>query len=554
MMTVALTLRFAVGAAVLAMTACVGAGCSTPSSAPSLSVTPEPAGSSGEGAGGGAEHATLEAPLGLRRPSAPLYTGGAPFLAPCTTPVQDLPGDTTAVHVVTVHADRGPHASSKAVGVDRRLFGMNIADWRPQDYVPVPAPDFVAWLGALRPGVLRWPAGHASQGYVWARGGGVQTGSWELTPANLDAFVALNKAVGSEPLIGINVKRGNPSAAADLVRYLNVDHHDGVHWFYVGNEPDLGDGFASSPSTYADQLVAFADAMLAVDPSIGIVGPEMMTGADACGFQGSMDWMTPILARAGGRIAGISWHFYPLDSGQTLPTSSAIVSIPHLFQETAPDINGSGMSFVDQIMPALAATRDAHAPGASIWITEMAEDPGPAAGAGISDTQAAALWVGDALGRYAEYGPGAVVRFLFKSDGQAYALLDGDGHPHPTYGAYWLYARYFGDRFVDSASDALTDVAVHAALRSDGALTVALVNKTTSPQHVRLDVSGFCTQSASELTHSGGGALTSQTFTIEGQTLSSANVGTGIAATPLAAAHLFDTVVPAASMRLLVYR
>ena len=430
---------------------------------------------------------------------------------------------------------------------------MNIADWRPQDYAPAVAPDVVTWLGALRPGVLRFPAGHTSQQYVWARGGGTQTGSWELTPANLDAFVALNAAVGAEPLIGINVKRGNPAAAADVVRYLNVDHHAGVHWFYVGNEPDLGDGFAASPSAYADQLVTFTDAMLAVDPTIGIIGPEMMSGSNAGGFQGSVDWLTPIVTRMGARTAGISWHFYPLDSGQPAPWSSAIVTIPHLFQETAPDWQEAGMSFVDQIMPALAVLRDAHAPAASIWITEMAEDPGPAAGAGVSDTQAAALWSSDALGRYAEYGPGAVVRFLFRSENLAYALLDGDGHPHPTYGAYWLLARYFGDHFVDSTTDAVSAVAAHAALRSDGALTVALVNKTTSPQHVLLDVSGFCAQSASELTHAGDGQLTSQTFTIEGQTLTSANVGAGIAATPLAPSRLFDTIVPAASLRVLVY-
>ena len=99
----------------------------------------------------------------------------------------------------------------------------------------------------------------------------------------------------------------------------------------------------------------------------------------------------------------------------------------------------------------------------------------------------------------------------------------------------------------------MSAVAAHAALRSDGALTVALVNKTTSPQHVLLDVSGFCAQSASELTHAGDGQLTSQTFTIEGQTLTSANVGAGIAATPLAPSRLFDTIVPAASLRVLVY-
>jgi hypothetical protein len=131
---------------------------------------------------------------------------------------------------------------------------------------------------------------------------------------------------------------------------------------------------AAGSDAYADQLVAYADAMRAVDPNIRIVGPGL-TGAHAGALQGTGDGMTPIAARAGTRLSGMSWHDYPLDSAQPLRRSSATISIAHLFQGTAPDWHPAGLSFADEVMPPLAALREAHAPRASTWITEFAERP-----------------------------------------------------------------------------------------------------------------------------------------------------------------------------------
>jgi hypothetical protein len=204
-------------------------------------------------------------------------------------------------------------------------------------------------------------------------------------------------------------------------------------------------------------------------------------------------------------------------------------------------------------MPALSALRDAHAPGATIWITELAEDPGPRAGAGLSDTVAAALWVADSLGRYAEYGPSAVARFLFKSDDAAYALLDGDDRPRPTYGAYWLLARRFGDRLIDTKSSAGSIVNAHAALRDDGALTVVLVNKSPQVQRVHIDLAELCASRADQLTLAGD-ALSSREFVINGQSLTARNVADGIPAEPIDSAHLFDFEMDRGSFRVVEYR
>gem|GEM_PF-2975310 len=492
-------------------------------------------------------------PTGDASPSAP--DGGVTDAAPtCAAPPPPAPATPAADVVVTVQADRGPNGAAKPVAVDRRLYSMNVADWQPNDYVPTPAPTYRTYLAALKPGVLRWPAGHRSQEYIWTRGGEGQHGNWTLEPAHVDAFIALSKDVGADAMIAINLKRGTPAAAADLLKYLNVDKKYGVKYLQLGNEPDLTDGIIPSPEAYAAKLTQFVDALKAIDPNVRIVGPELLTGAHVGGIHGTRDWMTPILQAVGGRIDGVSWHYYPLDSGQSNPSSSAIVSVPHLFQETAADWPPAGMGFADTVMPMLATLNAAHAPNAKVWITEIAEDPGPLAGQGISEIVAGALWTADVLGRYAAYGPGAVFRWLFAGSAEhAYGILDSARQPRPAYGAYWMYARHFGSKIVDTKTTKLTEVAAHAALRDDGALTVMLVNKTTTPKRVRVDAKAFAPCTGGSLTFSGTDHYAT-TFTIDGQPLTTANVMTGLAPAAIAAGDMFAFDVPPTSIRLVVYR
>lgn len=459
-------------------------------------------------------------------------------------------GTSSASVLVTVRADRGPHGKAQPVAIDRNFYGMNIANWRDQDYAPTVEPTFGAYLRALRPGVLRWPAGETSQDTVWTRGGPGQTGGYAILPADIDAFIALCRSVGAEPLYTINIKTGTTAAAADLLRFLNLERGYRVRYFQLGNEPDYV-GPLNTPQLMTDRHLAFVQAMVAVDPTITFVGPELLTGANALGLHDRDDWMTPFLQRAGTTVSGISWHHYQLDSGQTNSNSSAYFTLENLFQETAPDWNPASLDFADQVMPALNAMRDTHAPGAKIWITEFAEDPGDRAGAGLSDTYAGALWASDVLGRFASWGPGAIVKWIFKED-DPLALLSEQNQPRPEYYTYWLYARHFGDRVVDSSSNNRTVVNAHAAWRSDGALTLVLMNKTTTTQNVQLSFTGFTPASASRYVIAGQ-SMSARSATINGQTLTPSNVDTNaIAATALT--PLQTIALPPLSIQLIIYR
>ena len=464
------------------------------------------------------------APTVPTRPTPATATPVTP--APPTTPPRPEPAaeaEPDATVRVVVDATRGPHGNWTP-RLDRDFYGVNVADWRPQDYQPAPDPEFLAYLSALRPGVLRWPAGHTSQSLVWERAPEAEGAEHVLTQTHVEAFLRLAREAGAKPLIAVNLKTGTPEAAADLVRYVNVEKGHGVTWWQVGNEPDHQDGLTRDPAHYAERYLRFAEAMRAVDPGIKLVGAEIMTGAHVVGCNGAPDWLTPILRAAGHEMDAVSWHYYPLDSNQRSTTSSAYPTRENLFQESAPDWCPSSLAFADQVFPHLRRARDAHAPGAQVWVTEIAEDSGNGGQEGLVGTTAAFLWTADVLGRFAAHGPDAMAKFVFKSGAShRFTLLDEDGDPRPAYAAYWLYARHFGDGIVHAESDRTHGVAAHAALRADGALTLVLVNKERRAHVVDLDVTGHAMANATGFVAKGA-SYEDARVTVNGVLLDEANV------------------------------
>ncbi|HET6343953.1 MAG TPA: hypothetical protein VFH51_03425, partial [Myxococcota bacterium] len=243
--------------------------------------------------------------------------------------------------------------------------------------------------------------------------------------------------------------------------------------------------------------------------------------------------------------------------GQTSPTSAAYPSVPHLLQETAQDWAPAGLAYADTILPAIAPVRQQYAPEAEVWIDEYAEDPGPAAGAGLSDRVVGALWAADSTGRFAARGIDAIFHFIFKSDAShAYTLVDASDNPRPEYYAYWLYAQHFGDKMVNVSQPDRSQVSVHAALReSDNSLRVMVVNKGTAPKKVRLNLVGFVPYGASQMVLQGT-SYQATSMTANGKALTPETVAQGESAIPMAeASPCADSVVtvPAYSIALVAF-
>jgi len=177
-------------------------------------------------------------------------------------------------------------------------------------------------LKAAGVGMMRYPGGSYGDIYHWkdntAPGGYVAPGT------DFDTFMGSVRRVGAQPMIIANYGTGTPAEAADWVRYANLTKGYGAKYWTIGNEL-YGNGHYGasweadnhadkSPTGYANGVVAFADAMKAVDPTIkvGAVLTMPANWPDAQVGTGDADtWNKTVLAIAGPTIDFVDLHWYP---------------------------------------------------------------------------------------------------------------------------------------------------------------------------------------------------------------------------------------------------
>jgi alpha-N-arabinofuranosidase len=181
----------------------------------------------------------------------------------------------------------------------------------------------------VKPAFIRWPGGNVAQDYrwLWAVGPRDERFTWvnlswknEPEPSDFgtDEYVAFARAAGAEPSITVNVEGRGATAeeAAAWVEYCNgaaatkygalraANGHPEPHavkFWEVGNEI-WGDWVRghSDAATYARNLLTYARAMRAVDPSIKLI---------AVG-DNDMRWNRTVLEGAGREIDYLAIHHY----------------------------------------------------------------------------------------------------------------------------------------------------------------------------------------------------------------------------------------------------
>jgi alpha-L-arabinofuranosidase len=180
--------------------------------------------------------------------------------------------------------------------------------------------------------IIRYPGGNFVSGYNWLDGVGPKQNrprtldkAWNTLESNqfgTNEFLSWCKAVGSEPLMGLNLGTGTPEEAAALVEYCNVEkgtrwsdlrRQHGVpdpykvqHWC-LGNEMDgpwqIGHMTAAE---YGLKAADTARQMRYVDPSLKLI---------ACGSSGPfmptyLEWDREVLEQCYEYVDGLSLHRY----------------------------------------------------------------------------------------------------------------------------------------------------------------------------------------------------------------------------------------------------
>ena len=385
-------------------------------------------------------------------------------------------------------------------------YGLNTAVWDSQmNTTPTQG-----LLKAAGVDMLRYPGGSYGDAYNWQNN--TVEGGYVAPGTDFDQFMGTAQAIGAQPILIANYGTGTPQEAAAWVQYANVTKGYGVKYWEIGNE-QYGDGIYGanweannyadkSPAQYATELLQFASAMKAVDPSIKIGAvltlpgnwPDSVVASGASG-----DWNQQVLSIAGSAIDFAIVHFYPPSS-----LGASVVN--------APDQLGGELAQLRQEIDQYAG---AHGPGIQVAMTETD-------GNNFMDTQPGALYGADTYMSSLENGVFTVDYWDLRNGATAIStapdgatdygdegVLSSGGcvgstceppmsTPFPSYYAISMLSKLGlpGDTMVNAGTDQQL-VTVHAVRNANSDLSVMLINKDPANSYqVSLHYAGFTPVSA----------------------------------------------------------
>lgn len=309
----------------------------------------------------------------------------------------------------------------------------------------------------------------AEGGFRTIRIGGHQYDRKIPSPAQLLAWVKQIRSIGAEPILQVSQYRA-ASEAAELVRFMNIEHGQGVRFWNIGNEPWLQAGKPPWPTVTANVEVYFkaaAAAMKEVDPHIKIFGPDL-SYFEPEAFSLLIGGVNNIAGRVPNRryyfLDGFTYHTYPQRPGT--PAFEGATEMVNTMRRVR--------QAVDQANRALGRTGD----DALQWgLGEFNAREGA-----LVNTWGNGQMFGQALGACMKYGATYAASWsMFESNGNAgsmdFGMIDDSRVPRATYHHMAVLAKYFSGTYADGNSSD-RDVVVFGAVDGDR-VSVMMMNRGT---------------------------------------------------------------------------
>ncbi|MFT7587236.1 MAG: hypothetical protein ACI9EW_003678, partial [Cellvibrionaceae bacterium] len=267
-----------------------------------------------------------------------------------------------------------------------------------------------------------------------------------------------------------------PEQAADLMRLVNDKLGHDVRYWSIGNEPSLYADLQKADEWdtvyFNQQWRLFADAMLAVDPEITLLGPnthqfladESANPKDENG----LDWMREFLKANGDMVDVVTFHRYPFPQSKTNP-------LP-----TVDQLRENSREW-DQIIPKIRQViKEETGRDIPIGVMEINSNWSNASGGDATpDSHFGGIWWADVLARMIQQDVDMVTHFALQSKSAGWAML-GRIDVRPTYYVYQLYQK-LGETRLASGSDDRYVTVLAARRAADDALTVVLINLADDP-------------------------------------------------------------------------
>ncbi len=302
----------------------------------------------------------------------------------------------------------------------------------------------------------------------------------DLQPSQIDFFIAQAKQYNVEPLIHVRLENGTPEKAVALLRYVNEEKGYGVRYWSIGNEPDLFDDYP--PERHVQEWRTFAEAMLAVDPDIILVGPDLSQFVGRSNnpyWQLRYDWLELFLETNGDLVDIVAVHRYPFPSNATTtpPTLEELYADTPSWDGIVESLHEMTLHITGQALPVAITEASSH------WSANIGGQTTP-------DSGAHAIWWSDVLGRMIKNDVFMVGYFNMQSSDKlgGWGIL-GRYEVRPTFYVYQLYQQ-FGTVLLDTQTPD-EDVTLYASKRDDGAIALIMVNRMQSEQTRLLNLIGL---------------------------------------------------------------
>lgn len=306
--------------------------------------------------------------------------------------------------------------------------------------------------------------------------------------AQLLNWVTRIQSMKAEPILQVS-QYGTPEAAAELVKYFNVEKSSGqpIKYWNIGNEPWL-QGKRPPVSTVGAKVEAYfkpiAAAMKEVDPTINIYGPDFCYYIDEAMndlFGGKNDLSVKVPGKDYFYCDGISWHRYPQDENINLAIEGvedfkrAIIKC----KERVDYVNQLHNRAGDQALG---------------WgIGEFNAKGGPQ----VHSWENGQMF-GGILGLCMKYGATyATTWSMFENGGRRrgtdFSSIDGDMTPRASYRHMELVAKYFKGTYADGKS---SDKRIFVfGSKSGDTISVLIMHRVESPPveytlHLNYDAGG----------------------------------------------------------------
>ena len=195
--------------------------------------------------------------------------------------------------------------------------------------------------------IIRYPGGNFVSGYNWLDGVGpkesrprVLDKAWNSINTNqfgTNEFMAWCKAVGAEPLMGLNLGTGTPEEAAALVEYCNVEQ--GTKWSDLRRKHGIAEPYRVKHWCLGNEMdgpwqighmTATEYGMKAQDSArqMRYVNPDPSLQLIACGSSGPfmptyLEWDREVLEQCYEYVDGLSLHRYFGNTAQETGGESA---------------------------------------------------------------------------------------------------------------------------------------------------------------------------------------------------------------------------------------